>query len=249
MLEEGLFSCDGYFMFGLDPATVSTAYILASLSVCPAAPAPPKVELLLTPAQPAIIENLGYRQINAMAMGKLDPKVQGALDAAVTVENTQWAILGLTTGVMQTKYGVGFALSKDPATQSTCLSVAEVRYEILYTPVVYIAADLLNRNCTHPVVLAHEQSHVAVDLRTIQDYLPTMKQNVENFVRTVGVRGPYAPTTAKAEQDRIGNLVMSASVPIWNQLTWLRRKRQNAIDTVENYKAEQGKCPGEWLPR
>lgn len=234
-------------MFGPGSATISAAYILAAVSGCPAASAP-VVELKLTQTPPPIIENLGYKEITTLASGNINPDVQHALDATVAVENGQWSFLGLTRASMRTNYEVEFSAINGSANQFDCLTVRKIRYEIIYTPVVYIASDLLNKACTYNVVMAHEQTHVATDRRTIADYMPTLKQHIETYAQTIGTRGPYTPAAAEAERNRLSGLVLNASIPVWHQLTWLRRKRQAAIDTPQNYMREQARCPGAWIP-
>jgi hypothetical protein len=214
----------------------------AQNAACPAL-APPQIELAFTEDPLSLHEDVDSAKLS---MGKIDADVKQALDAVVSEEHVTWSTLGLSAGQLKAKYEVGF--SEMHTGNNVCFTVSKIHYDIIYSPVIFIASDLANKSCTYPVIMTHEKSHVAVDEKTISDYLATMKQQISIFVNTIGQRGPYPDAVSLgAEKGRIAKIVEASTIPVWNQLTWLRRQRQLQIDTVANYRAEQAKCDGDWL--
>ncbi len=222
-------------MFGIGSLTLPAAYLLAGFSGCQGI-GPATVDVHLTYTEPPYYTD--------MSSAELTSGFANNPDSTLTTDGN-WMIGGLTLSQLTGQYGVNFRTVTYPGGQ-VCLGVSEVDMDIVYTPVIYIAKDFLHQQCQYTVTHAHEQKHVATDLETINDFTPQLKQQLRDFVDSLGVQGPMTQEEAQEAQQSITQAVDEAAAPIVQQLIDLRRERQGAIDTIENYKRETALCPGEF---
>ncbi len=222
-------------MIGLGHLLLPAAYFLASFSGCQGI-GPATVDVHLTYTEPPYYTD--------MTSSELTSGFANNPDSTLTTDGN-WMIGGLTLSQLTGQYGVNFKTVTYPTGQ-VCLAVSEVDMDIVYTPVIYIAKDFLRQECQYTVTKAHEQKHVATDLETINDFTPQLKQQLQEFVDSLGVQGPISRDEVEQAQQAITQAVDEAAAPIVQQLIDLRRERQGSIDTIENYKRESALCPGEF---
>ena len=224
-------------MVGFDPLTLSAAYILASMSAaeCPAQ-GPVDVDVHLTVKESPYVTNMTAVQIDNAFRG----------DMNTTMSTDKWIIEGLMKPSMESGVSGTYNKVTKTMTGETCFAINKINYEIVYSPTIYVASDFQGMACRHAIVLNHEKHHVEEDVRTITDYIPDMKRAIESYAETLKPLGPFPPGADAAQVQAVFKQVHEATMPQWQQLTDLRRKRQGLIDTEANYRRETAMCPGQF---
>lgn len=220
-------------MFGFEPLTLPAMYLLAQMSGC-ADMGQASVQVQLTASDPPYD--------TSMSMNELTSGFANNPDSTLSTE-PGWHLGGLTLSNIQTRYSVNFHQQTSGGTG--CVQVSQVVVDIIYTPVIYIASDFLHKQCQYSVTVAHEQRHVGTDLETINDFTPLMRDSIQQYVDSLGPQGPYNRGDLQAVQNNLLDQVIAAAQPIADQLAEVRRERQAAFDTEENYRAENSLCEGE----
>ncbi|HYD19153.1 MAG TPA: hypothetical protein VEF76_11800 [Patescibacteria group bacterium] len=164
-------------------------------------------------------------------------------DSTLTTEGG-WHLAGLTLSNIQNAFAAGYEQALWPD-GSGCIQMTELSIDLVYTPVIYIAADHMHNQCRYTVTLAHEQRHVGTDLQVFNDYAPRMQAALTAFVNRLGPQGPFPPGQIQAAQDALLAQVEAAAEPMMEQLIETRRERQAVFDTQSNYLREGALCQGE----
>ncbi|MDE1152749.1 MAG: hypothetical protein PW788_09455 [Micavibrio sp.] len=215
--------------------SLHAAYLLAGLSTCPDM-GKPEVHVQLNASDPPYYTNMSSADLTAGFSDNPD---------STLATDGNWMVGGLTVSDLRGEYTVNFkTLTYEDGT--VCMSVSNVDFEIVYTPVIYIASDFLNKTCKYTVTKAHERLHVGTDLETINDFTPQIEDQLHGYVDTLGSMGPFDAASVNGEQTAITNTIQQDAAPILDELIEVRRQRQGKIDTIENYKRETALCPGEF---
>ena len=226
-------------MLGFDPVTLPALIVLAGLSACPEQ-GRVDVEVRMQQNDSPYITNSTSQQLTT-TYGR-DP------DSTMSTDG-HWMVGGVTVvsgdGL---RSGVGMEFSKitNYKTNTTCFTVSKIKYEIQYSPKVYIASDFMTQGCSYSVVLMHEKRHVQTDVRTITDFIPDMRRKIQAIGEKLQPQGPYPDAAVPEAQQRFLREVHESLMPVWMELVALRRQRQAAIDTEENYRRDTATCPGQF---
>ena len=224
-------------LFGIDTALLAAkAFTLAALTVCPVND-PPRVDVHFTAEKP--YWNTSY---GSTALRK---SMQGDKESTVQTDKRE-KLLGVTTSKLDSKFHVSFRTLTDRS-GNQCLYVDRATFIISYYPAIFIAKEVKGLPCKEKVVHDHENQHVAIDLKTIQEYLPRIKMDMLLYLQTLGYQGfgPYNQSEAPANGERLMKQIIAASLPMVEKLRESRRQRQGIIDTSDNYMRESEKCPEE----
>lgn len=211
------------------------------MASCPPIEAP-QVEVLFGAEKPVYIENATTKALTEELRGNKDSTF--ALDS-------RWMVGGATTSIVSgSKYHIRYTTLTDE-TGAQCVYINEVIFSVIYQPAIFIAAEHLDKPCYYGVVKAHEEQHVAIDIKTIGEYLPKVKMDMLLYLRSLGYwgYGPYTPADAKKQQGLLSKQIVAASNPMLEKLMEARRARQGEIDTEENYRRESAKCPDDFPKR
>lgn len=221
-------------MIGFDPISLPALLVLAQMSGCPAGP-PPTLDIQMTP-QEAPLDT-------SMSMAELTTGFANNPDSTLSTE-PGWHLGGLTLSNIQVSYSAQY-LQQQVSQADGCLYIRHVDVNILYSPVIYIATDFLNKQCQYDLTLAHEQRHVGTDLEVINDYIPLFRQKMEQYLASVGPQGPIDMGQMEDTQTAILDQLIADAQPINDELAETRRQRQAAFDTQENYLYENSLCAGQ----
>lgn len=209
-------------------AAVETAaaagILMAALSVCPNAP-DARIETHFENKPPQIVRNLSTKDLT-----RLSPQSQGRHG-----HDASWVTGGLTHSDIRLKLDVQFGGMRDDRTKTTCVWITSAHMNVVYQPVIYIAQEFSQSPCRSRETLAHEQRHVGVDVQTLNDYLPLMRQNLEQ-----AARGQLQPTPFPTYQEQKARQILydtlaSAVKNVWDTMGQVRAQRQAAIDTPAEY--------------
>ena len=222
---------------GIHSTLIPKAYLLAQLTVCPAGNAP-TVNVMLGVEKTYYNETLTAAQITKSMMG----------DKESTYATDSRSMLGgVTTSKLTSEVNFNYRQMSDDA-GNTCVYINSANIALYYYPAIFIAKDILDKPCYSKVVKDHEQQHVDIDIKALNEYIPKIKVDMLRYLQTLGYDGfgPYTPADAEKQQAVLANNVMAASKPMVEKMREDRRERQGAIDTLENYRREQAKCPEEF---
>ena len=224
-------------LFGIDTALLAVkAFTLTALTFCPVKP-PPQVDVFFTAEKPYWNTSYGSTALrNSMQADK---------ESTVQTDKRE-KLLGVTTSKIDSKFEVNFHALTDRS-GNQCLYVNRATFIISYYPAIFIAKEVKGLTCKEKVVHDHENQHVAIDLKTIQEYLPRIKMDMLLYLQTLGYQGfgPYNQSESLANRERLLKQIMAASLPMVEKLRESRRQRQGIIDTSDNYMRESEKCPEE----
>ena len=152
---------------------------------------------------------------------------------------------GLTRGQITTAWETSFAKMLDERSGIACIWLKDIRLTLSYTPNVYIASEHRPGSCRYDVIMEHEVRHVNTDIMTLNEYLPLIQQNVQYAVDTLGVRGPYQDIQTDRIRQDMQDVISSRLRDTLSEMDTVRRKRQQMIDTRQEYMRLSGLCPNE----
>lgn len=225
-------------MFGLDPVTLTAAYMLAAASACPAQGSA-SIEVRIKQHDTPYNTEYTAHQLTQMFGNDLDSTLS---------TDGHWMVSGVTVtsrGGLTSQTKAQFSITPNYKTDTACFTIQKVEYEINYRPAIYIASDYKNMGCRYSATLMHEKRHVQQDMKTLTDYKRTMEKAIEKHLS--GRRFPEVTREgAEIVQQRALKELNEALEPTWQALIELRRKRQAEIDTEENYRRDTALCPGQF---
>ncbi len=229
-------------MFGLHPAALSAAYILASMGQC----APPSwtqvdIDVQMEYAQSPPDDSLTVEQITSKF---------GNDTASTFAADSKAKIAGLTSSNYRWQMQEWFTAKRYGSGNDVCMFMKKVQYKIIYSPEVYIASDYKKIGCTYSVIATHEKRHTDADTQTITDYIPEIRSVIQNYFRNLPPQEAFDENDMKNQELRMMKAyresVQESMKPIWDRLYQTRDQRQAAIDTPQNYKRDWALCPGLW---
>lgn len=149
---------------------------------------------------------------------------------------------GLTIGKLQTTYQLGIQRLLEMNTQQACVWLESVVINIRYAPEVYIAAEYPYGSCRYQVTLEHEIQHVNIDIMTLNEYLPRIQSLVQAAVNTLRPAGPMPAAMIENERQRILDYISGYVAQGLQEADQMRQRRQQQIDTREEYMRLSGLC-------
>jgi hypothetical protein len=228
-------------MFGIDPVSLSAAYILAGVTAagCP-------------PQQPVEVDVQFVRKdspyITDQTSAQLTQKYGADPDATLATDGN-WMVGGVTVVSgegLSSQTQAQFSSMQNPRSGEVCFVVDKVNYTINYGPQIYIASDFKGLGCRYSVTLMHEKRHVETDVRTITDFIPQMRRDIEKYATGIGPQGPFPASEMQNQTQRVLRQISDGLRPQWDELLALRRKRQAEIDTEARYRRDTALCPGQF---
>lgn len=225
-------------MFGLSPLTLPAAYILAATGVC-AAPPPPSVHMEFVNTPPVERNDLSARQLGGFNISTTFSKSR----------NEVFTVGGVTTSDISPVYLVDFSVPADPVTGWPCLSVKEVKIKVTYAPTIYVASEYKGGGCRYKITLQHEVRHVNTDIITFNEFLPVLRQAVQDTANGIGAVGPLKPENLLRERDKMVDKLKEALAAKVDEIEKIRFNRQQAIDTRQEYLRLSALCRDEPLGR
>lgn len=126
---------------------------------------------------------------------------------------------------------------------SYCTWISEVWLTLGYPNAdVYVASVYPQNSCEYSVVLAHENTHVALTNAAFRDWAPRIEAALHRLVDRDGMATPTA-----APRNDFPQLILARLRPELQAMEQDVRARNATIDTPENYRREKAKC-GNWTP-
>lgn len=156
---------------------------------------------------------------------------------------------GLTRGQVTTSWETSFSKILEERSGLACLWLKSVNLTLTYTPNVYIASEHRPGTCRYDTIMEHEIRHVNTDIMTLNEYLPLIQQNLQYAVNTIGVRGPYQDIMMDRVRKDMQDVISGRLRDTLTQMDAVRHKRQQLIDTRQEYMRLSGLCRDTDAPR
>jgi hypothetical protein len=154
--------------------------------------------------------------------------------------------VGLTRSVLEVRSAFQFESLVNKSRDAACLSVKKAVFTVIYHPQVYIASDYLRMACSYGVTVLHERRHVDTYVRTLNEYVPQFRHEVDDYIARIP---PSQPIRSQGEisgrQQQLAREVADSLKPALERFKQANRGRQAAIDSPEAYARDQAVCPGE----
>lgn len=221
-------------MFGIDTATIGKAYILAGLMSCDPQPAA-GVNIIFDNIEPVVTHSLNHEDLGRF---QTSTKVShGSNEIMITG--------GITESRIDTAFQAGFKMLKNPVSGNVCLFLDRVDVNVKYEPIVHIASNYPEGSCRFQTTWLHELQHVNIDLLTIKEYLPYLEKAAADAAAAIPVIGPIDNSAVDSTQKAIADRISAALTGISGHMDDIRGKRQQLIDTRQEYQRLSRACPNE----
>jgi hypothetical protein len=211
--------------------SLSTGYVLASLSACPAMPAP-DVTLDFQNERPTISHTRSSSYL--MNMNSSSPKYGG-----------EFPIMeGLTDSDIRIEYKTNFT-GTGVSHDRLCVVVKSVDITVTYKPTVYISSNIPPATCRFDVTLQHEMKHVNAGINTINEFIPDIKLAAAQAAQDAQTVNPVSENNIDSIRDNIGEQLEQAINEQNDGLEKILHTRQRKIDSRFEYIRVSHACPGE----
>ena len=153
-------------------------------------------------------------------------------------------VSGLMSGSIQVKHEMQFEHQIYQSLDLGCLYIRSVDINVHVEPTIYVAAEYPKGSCMHNAVLAHEHKHVREDQLIVNKYSKIIGRAMQQAVNSRGASfGPYEIARVKHVQKNIQNSLNKVIKKYNDKMNNERRKRQQAIDSFEEYESIGKRCP------
>ncbi len=158
--------------------------------------------------------------------------------------NTQ--VSGLMSGSIQTKSQVEFLHEKYEQVGQGCVYLKAANVTISIDPTIYIAREYSKGSCYHNAVLNHERKHVREDQLIVNKYVSRIGRALKDMIDSQNAAfGPYRINQLNDVQVNIQNSINEVVKGFNDDMNQERRRRQQAIDNIEEYESIGARCPRE----
>ena len=181
------------------------------------------------PLQPRYYHNMSTAQIESMRHAQFHNKM---------MHNP-----GLTLAEQELKSDYQMGGMQRGRRAEYCVWVESLALDFSYKRMdVYVSSQYSEGSCQYNVILGHENQHVAINNRTLQNYYSMMQKALWN--------ARQIPTRAKPLSVRSlsqGKAIIAARInkivnPIYDRFKKTVMAENAKIDTIANYRATQAKC-------
>lgn len=224
-------------LFGLDTAGfLAKGIILAGLATCTGAPRMIDVDVQF--------EHVEAPFVTHMSSDDLTNNFEFDPDSTISTEKGLWTVGGMNQSRFKWHYTMDYQQLLDKKAQAYCFAPKKITFLLTYENTIYIASDSVQKGCRYSVTKAHEQRHVAMDLKVSREYLQKIKRAMERGTREIKYL-PFSKETAKDSVDTFLAPIIAEVEPVLEEMKQERRDRQATIDTPEMYRRDTALCPGQ----
>lgn len=228
-------------MFGLEFLAAAMLHLPQSTVAIPIvaqiecrAKIPPKINVLPSKSRIRYDFTKSKAQLNSVDVDTVSPYGP----------NHKTNISGLMSGAIQVKHQVAFMHETYDQLGQGCLYLKSIDVKIHIDPTIYIANEYPSGSCMHTAVLTHERKHVREDQLIVNKYADYIGRALFSLMDAQGPAfGPYDTARLPFVQQNIQNSVTKVVKKFNDQMNQERQRRQQAIDSLEEYESIGAKCP------
>lgn len=155
-------------------------------------------------------------------------------------------VSGLMSGSIQTLSQVEFMHEKYEHVDRGCVYLKAANVTIRIDPVIFIAKEYKKGSCYHNAVLNHERKHVREDQLIVNKYVSRIGRSLKDLIDSQNAAfGPYRLSQLNDVQINVQDSINEVVKRFNDDMNEERRKRQQAIDNLEEYESIGERCPKE----
>lgn len=217
--------------------SVST-YLITPVFASPCTPPekPPSIRIDVRADDPYIDHSLARQNLKSFNIATKSP--YGA-DKNVHVN-------GLMRGAIELETQLSIAWQRNSAGEDNCFWYDHIVVNLKLKPTIYIASEIPANSCLYREVLRHEYKHYDVDYATSKDYQVIFQEELERFIRQIGVIGPFTSQHGDQPKQILAQRLEILVASINERMKHERVSRQAKVDTLEEYTRVAASCPGEF---
>lgn len=219
---------------------LAKAYVLAGMSLCPAAATPPDTKVEFISEAPVFDHSKSIDTLTYNA------SLKGEMEIPEGHENVKIRTMGTTISTFRVSRNFTYD-HKTGENGMTCLYLKEAHISVTYSPVIYIGKELNDYPCRLKKTKPHEERHVAIANEVVNKELDTLRDALKRISLNVAPKEPFAEKELEAREKETSLKLRQMLRPTQNKIVAAFEKSQGEIDTFENYKYESGLCPHEEL--
>lgn len=155
-------------------------------------------------------------------------------------------VSGLMSGSIQVRTQVEFIHEKYAQADLGCVYLKNINVEVKIDPTIFIAREYQRGSCYHNAVLGHERKHVREDQLIVNKYVGRIGRALQDLIKGKNEGfGPYRLNRLSDVQKNIQGAVNQVVTRYNDDMNKERRRRQQAIDSLEEYESIGARCPRE----
>jgi hypothetical protein len=149
---------------------------------------------------------------------------------------------GTTASEIQLETGMKFQHQTYPDLGVGCIYYNEIKLTISLNQRVYIAKDYSKNSCEYREILEHEKKHVRIDREIVNKYAAKIGEALRLSINNALARGPYPVNRLPQIQSDMRDYIASVVKTQQSLMEEERFRRQQAIDTFEEYERVRQAC-------
>ena len=223
------------------PLSAAKLFVLAGLATCPQG-ATPKVDINIVTKDNPYVTNLSAKDLTNGFGSK--ERMQETLGNHAG--EAQWMTGGLASRELSSRVSGTFNVLQDRKSGKVCMSFKTLTYTLTHEATIYVASDYKNLGCRYSQTMAHERKHVQFDRLALNQHVPTLKQALASYARSVGPQGPFTEAEISPQMQKQFDGALQATRPVIERIKQTMAESHARIDNYENYKKESALCPGQF---
>ena len=156
--------------------------------------------------------------------------------------NAEVHVGGLMKGGVSLQSQIQVATLTFPRTREVCQWIDRIDVKVTISPTIYIARDHRQGSCRHKAILDHEMKHIFADREIVKYYVPVIRDALQKATYEIGIVGPKPESQQKRYQTKINDYIADEIKMVNDRLNVERRKRQQAIDNIQEYERVAALC-------
>ena len=149
---------------------------------------------------------------------------------------------GLMNGQIEIKSNVKLSWSTQTATRQSCFWYDEVNIHMEIDPTILIAREFPKGSCEYDEILNHENKHIVVDRFIVKKYRKMMEKYINQVMGQVETYGPVHSNKTPVVRKQMTQYIEAAVNKVSDAMHAERRKRQQAVDSREEYDRVSAAC-------
>ena len=150
---------------------------------------------------------------------------------------------GLMKGGIQTQQRMSFGTLINRETNQICYWHDNMDVYMHIKPTIYVANNFPKGSCMHNAILEHEHKHVVLDREIVNKYAALIGQAMKSDINQYHVFGPVPLSQQNVLQGQIKQRMQTILTNYTTQMSTERRKRQQQIDSLQEYERVNNLCP------
>jgi hypothetical protein len=158
--------------------------------------------------------------------------------------NSKTHVGGLMSGKIQLTQQTEFMNELYDHVGYGCVYIKKVDVKIHVDPTIYVAREYKRGSCKHNEILKHERRHVREDQLIVNKYSKLVADDLKASLDVGGYSfGPYKTSELAGVQKRLQGQLEGLVIARHDAMNIERKKRQQAIDSLEEYDFIAEQCP------